>query len=87
LDLKQENFIDWNTCFQIWKLNNFEGYLDIFTDGSKNEGMVGAAFGVPKMNVSKQFKLHSKASVFQAEAAASQNFIQIYFMKRGPGGV
>ncbi|KAK2707613.1 hypothetical protein QYM36_015351, partial [Artemia franciscana] len=54
----------------IWKLNNFEGYLDIFTDGSKNEGMVGAAFGVPKMNVSKQFKLHSKASVFQAEAAA-----------------
>ncbi|KAK2710499.1 hypothetical protein QYM36_011880 [Artemia franciscana] len=47
LDFKQENFIDWNTNFKIRKPNNYQGYLDIFTDGSKNEGTVGAAFVVP----------------------------------------
>ena len=47
MDFKKENFIYWNTNFKIRKPNNYQGYLDIFTDGSKNEGTVGAAFVVP----------------------------------------
>ncbi|CAK1544674.1 unnamed protein product [Leptosia nina] len=47
----------------------------IFTDGSKHDGAVGAAFVVYdpcKIHVTKKFKLHPSCSVYQAEMLAIQ---------------
>ena len=54
------------------KLHALASATNIYTDGSKSDGGVGAAFVVKRngSNLSKKFKLNSLCSVFQAELLA-----------------
>ena len=47
-------------------------YLQIFTDGSKNEAKneVGCAFSIPEFHLTRKFKLNGHLSIFSAELTA-----------------
>jgi ribonuclease HI len=48
----------------------FESAFQIYTDGSKINDCVGCAFHIPSLNVTKQYRLNGKISIFSAEMYA-----------------
>ena len=52
--------------------DNYSSYLQIFTDGSKNESTseVGCAFAIPEFQLTRKFKLNGQLSIFSAELTA-----------------
>ena len=52
--------------------DNYNSYLQIFTDGSKNESTseVGCAFAIPEFQLTRKFKLNGQLSIFSAELTA-----------------
>ncbi len=67
--LKSREEVDLCEVFYNHLNEEFNGYLDIYTDGSKDpqSGQTGAAFGVPKMGVKVQKRLSDQVSVFTVE--------------------
>ncbi|KAK2718723.1 hypothetical protein QYM36_005901 [Artemia franciscana] len=57
-------------AFSAMKAEKYHGYLEIYTDGSKTENEVGAAFVIPKSRIAEKYKLHPRTSIFQAELLA-----------------
>ena len=51
--------------------SKYANSLQIFTDGSKlDDGSVGCSFCIPKLNITKRFKLNSNISIMSAELFA-----------------
>ena len=53
-------------------IDNYSSYLQIYTDGSKNESTseVGCAFAIPQYHITRKFKLNGQLSIFSAELTA-----------------
>jgi kelch-like protein 2/3 len=57
--------------------NDFEGFLKVYTDGSKlDNGQVGCAFVIPELSVTKTNRLNNFVSVFSAELFAIQQALE-----------
>jgi ribonuclease HI len=65
------------------KMQQYIGYIKIYTDGSKNiQGSTGAAYVVPEYKVVEQWKLPSLSSILTAELHAIYKAIQ-WFADQG----
>jgi ribonuclease HI len=71
------NRIDKNTSPAVIKqtvlalFSQYEGVVKIYTDGSKDErGVVGAAYFIGKLGISRKFRLSDNVSVYTAEMVA-----------------
>ena len=79
---------NYNSLFSTFTQQHFPHHLHIFTDGSKNECGVGAAFWIPSTNLSSSFSLPPFSSIFHAEQTAiyqallftHQNFTSGHFL-------
>lgn len=78
LKFETNGYHDSRINFKLMMAEKYRGFLDIYTDGSKKSNpisAVGAAFVIPLIQVSKSFKLHSEATIFQAEVIAIKEAI------------
>jgi hypothetical protein len=51
-------------------INKYHTYTHVYTDGSKVENTVGAAYTIPTLNLDKQIRLCDYSSIFAAELTA-----------------
>jgi len=51
-------------------ISKYDSYIHIYTDGSKVDDLVAAAFTVPSLNVDKKFRLCNKSTIYAAELTA-----------------
>ncbi|MDW0237614.1 MAG: reverse transcriptase domain-containing protein, partial [Nitrososphaeraceae archaeon] len=51
-------------------ISKYNSYTHIYTDGSKVDDLVAAAFTVPSLNVDRKFRLCNNASIYAAEMTA-----------------
>ena len=51
-------------------INRYNTYTHIYTDGSKAENLVEAAYTIPTLNLNKQFRLCNSSSIYAAELTA-----------------
>ena len=51
-------------------ISRYDSFIHIYTDGSKVDDVVAAAFTVPSLNVDKKFRLCNNSSVYAAELTA-----------------
>src|SRR6218665_31366 len=51
-------------------INRYNTYTHIYTDGSKAENLVAAAYTIPTLNVNKKFRLCNSSSIYAAELTA-----------------
>src|SRR6218665_3025269 len=51
-------------------INKYNTYTNIYTDGSKAENLVAAAYTIPTLNLNKQFRLCNSSSIYAAELTA-----------------
>ena len=51
-------------------MSKYSSYVHVYTDGSKVNDLVGAAFTVPSLNVDKKLRLHNDSSIYAAELTA-----------------
>lgn len=51
-------------------ISRYDSCIHIYTDGSRVDDLVGAAFTVPSLNVDKKFRLCNNSSVYAAELTA-----------------
>jgi len=56
-------------------LSIYDTYTHIYTDGSKKDDTVSAAFTIPKMNINKKLKLCNNSSIYAAEMTAIKEAI------------
>ncbi|KAK2711293.1 hypothetical protein QYM36_012469 [Artemia franciscana] len=60
------NYIKFNHLM----VTEYKEHLKVYTDGSKNNEVVGAAFVIPILNKTEPFKLDPSQSIFEAELVA-----------------
>src|SRR6218665_289982 len=48
-------------------INRYNTYTHIYTDGSKAENLVAAAYTIPTLNLNKQLRLCNSSSIYAAE--------------------
>src|SRR6218665_1374303 len=51
-------------------INRYNTYTHIYTDGSKAENLVAAAYTIPTINLNKQLRLCNSSSIYAAELTA-----------------
>jgi ribonuclease HI len=51
-------------------MSNYDACVHVYTDGSKVDNLVGAAFTVPSLNVDNKFRLCNDSSIYAAELTA-----------------
>ncbi|HMG39082.1 MAG TPA: reverse transcriptase domain-containing protein [Nitrososphaeraceae archaeon] len=51
-------------------ISKYDSYIHIYTDGSKADSLVSAAFTVPSLDVDKKFRLCNNSSIYTAELTA-----------------
>nr|CAH7752179.1 unnamed protein product [Callosobruchus chinensis] len=66
-----------NRCILQNLLNNYTEYIQVYTDGSKNESGTGCAFLIPKKTVSATYRLPDVSSIFSAEAYAIMKALDV----------
>src|SRR6218665_3707901 len=51
-------------------ISRYNTHIHIYTDGSKAENLVAAAYTIPTLNLNKQFRLCNSSSIYAAELTA-----------------
>ena len=77
--------LDYDQSFKMTKEMQYLDTVDIFTDASKVDNRVGAAFVIPSKNIVKLIKLSDVTTVFQAEVVAIAKAVR-YIIDLGPTG-
>ena len=62
-------------------MNKYHTYTHIYTDGSKAENLVAAAYTIPALNLDKQFRLCNSSSIYAAELTAIKEVFSYHKMK------
>ena len=81
-DLETWEGLDIANSFKYLTEVSFTDHIDIYTDASKNENGVGAAFVVLSKSIVQKFKLDGNLTVFDAEVTAltkAANFVSLSF--------
>ena len=81
---KRDN-LDCDQSFKMTKEMQYLDTVDIFTDASKVDNKVGAAFVIPSKNIVKLIKLSDITTVFQAELVAIAKAVRYLIDSASPG--